>query len=149
MIHIIQDFDYISNSDDEKFTKLLINAGANVNHIDNNGGSVMHWAAHKSSDKLANLLIRSGAKDVSAQDHTGKTPLYYAKLTGDSMNFFSQKKNNTNCTHSLNSHFYSIYIGNSKFEEALLKFITSESPVMPQINVELLLLAIGVCFIVF
>lgn len=73
---------HFSNSDDERFVELLIKAGADVNHIDKKGGSVMHWAAHKASDKMANILIKNGLKNASVQDHTGKTPLYYAKLTG-------------------------------------------------------------------
>lgn len=72
--------------------QLLIKAGADVNHISNNGGSVMHYAAHKASDKIANMLIASGVKNVSAQDNTGKTPLYYAKLEGDFISSFVKDK---------------------------------------------------------
>lgn len=80
--YIFQRFCFTWNADDDRFVELLIKAGADVNHRDMHGGSVMHWAAHKASDKIANTLIKSGVEDVSVQDHTGKTPLYYAKSTG-------------------------------------------------------------------
>lgn len=90
--YIFQKFCFTWNADDDRFVELLIKAGADVNHRDMHGGSVMHWAAHKASDKIANTLIKSGVEDVSVQDHTGKTPLYYAKSTGNSMVYLSWKK---------------------------------------------------------
>lgn len=97
-------------SDYKRMVDLLVANGANVNHIDNEGKSVLHWAAAKgkcptirilyiseysypirrfffiflASDTIADTLIKSGARSVSVQDKVGKTPLYYATLTGHS-----------------------------------------------------------------
>lgn len=142
--YIFQKFCFTWNADDDRFVELLIKAGADVNHRDMHGGSVMHWAAHKASDKIANTLIKSGVEDVSVQDHTGKTPLYYAKSTGNSMVYLSWKKS----IWTLFFHFYSIHTGNSKFEKVVLDYLASGNAVMRS-NVELLLLAIGVSFIAF
>lgn len=122
---------------------MLIAAGADVNHIDNDtGGSVMHWAAHKASDKIANMLIKSGVVNVSIQDRTGKTPLYYAKSTGVISLAIRAQKIDMNSAF----HFYLIHTGNSKFEKAVIDYLISGNAVIRS-NVELLLLAVGICFI--
>lgn len=46
------------------------------------------------SDKIADILIKNGVKDISVQDHMGKTPLYYAKQTGDLFSIVSIEKSN-------------------------------------------------------
>lgn len=80
----------------------------------------MHWAAPKASDKMADTLIKNGVKDVSLQDHTFHTPLHYAAKTG-----------------------------NSKFIEVIKHFLIFGNGVAPQLNVVVLLLAVGICFITF
>lgn len=69
---------------------------------------------------MANILIKNGVKNVSVQDHMGKTPLYYAVLTG-----------------------------NSKFQEAVKHYLAFGLAVAPQLHLELLMLVIGVYFMTF
>lgn len=79
---------------------------------------IFHFVS--ASDEMANLLIKNGVKDVSVQDHMGKTPLYYAVLTG-----------------------------NSKFQEAVKHYLAFGLAATPQSHVELLMLVVGVYFRVF
>lgn len=58
--------------------KLLIDAGANVNAIDDNGKSPLMWALENDNAELAVLLINAGAKTTLA-DNKGKSIQDYAK----------------------------------------------------------------------
>lgn len=55
----------------------LIDAGADVNAIENRGYSVFHYACRYSKKSTINLLIENGA-DINAVDNDGLNGLYYA-----------------------------------------------------------------------
>lgn len=108
-------FYFALNSDDIRLANLLIKYGADVKHVDVDGKSVLHWAASKASGRIVELLLQNGVKDVSLQDHQGKSALYYSSMTG-----------------------------NSKFQEALKHFLVfGTAATTSQLNFGLLL-AIGI-----
>ncbi|NEV49241.1 ankyrin repeat domain-containing protein [Wolbachia pipientis] len=53
--------------------------GVNVNVIDQNGMTPLHYAAKKHNEDIANALIKAGA-DVNAKDQNGRTPLHWAAI---------------------------------------------------------------------
>ncbi len=57
---------------------------AEINDSDTigHGRTALHWAVIKGSVDCVNILIKRGA-DVSKQDASGKTPLYYAAQSGN------------------------------------------------------------------
>jgi len=55
----------------------LLNRGANIEIVDHNGLTVLHWAAKQGEVDLATLLLDCGA-NVDARDHDGLAPLRYA-----------------------------------------------------------------------
>ena len=59
----------------EKCVERLIEAGADVNGVDNDGRSPLMLAASSDHRNIANLLIETGA-DVNAVDHKGYTALH-------------------------------------------------------------------------
>jgi ankyrin repeat protein len=61
--------------------QLLLNLGADINAIDNNGESVMHGAAYKGSEKLVRFVSAQGAKVEIWNRHNryGWTPLLIAR----------------------------------------------------------------------
>lgn len=58
----------------------LLKNGANVNALDDDGGTVLHKS--RIDDTKFELLIDHGA-DIHAQDHNGKTPLHVAASIGN------------------------------------------------------------------
>ena len=56
---------------------LLIEAGANVNHVDRNVKAPLHHAALQGNDRSIKKLIAAGA-DVTQKDAWGETPLHHA-----------------------------------------------------------------------
>ena len=68
-----------SNKDMMKLFKLLIDSGANVNEVDNNGASAFHAAASSNNVKLLECLLESGA-NAMAKDSDGRTPLKMAEF---------------------------------------------------------------------
>ena len=66
----------------EKISRMLIDAGANVNMQDKDGRTPLHIATYYGEIEIARMLIDSGA-DVNVQDEDGSTPLHRAAyLTG-------------------------------------------------------------------
>jgi ankyrin repeat protein/beta-lactamase regulating signal transducer with metallopeptidase domain len=61
--------------------KSLIAKNANVNLMDNNGQTPLHYAAGAGHRHIVEFLITRGA-DVNAMDKNGETPLYYAGDAG-------------------------------------------------------------------
>ena len=57
--------------------RAVLDAGANVNEIDDDGISLLEWAAISNRPEMARLLIQRGA-DVNHVDKKGMTPLLYA-----------------------------------------------------------------------
>ncbi len=61
--------------------KLLLELGADIHHVDNNGETVMHCAAYKSAPKLIHFLDAQGA-DITRwnkKNKQGRTPLLIAQ----------------------------------------------------------------------
>ena len=56
----------------------LIEAGADVNGTNRDGGTPLHEAAFMGRDRIARMLLRNGA-DVEARDDSGQTPLNLAQ----------------------------------------------------------------------
>lgn len=59
-------------------TKILIDAGANVNAVDINGFSCIHCCVSFGDFTSIPLLIEHGCTMLNVPDHAGETPLYYA-----------------------------------------------------------------------
>lgn len=57
--------------------KLFFQKKINVNHTDENGATVLFYAAQFQDSKLSQLLIENGAETV-INDNSKKTPLHYA-----------------------------------------------------------------------
>ena len=53
--------------------------GVNVNAIDADGMTALHWAADRGDPQTVQLLLGAGA-DVAARDYRGRTPLHYAAV---------------------------------------------------------------------
>jgi Zn-dependent protease with chaperone function len=69
---------------DEQEVRQLIEQGEDVNEIDDQGMTPLHWAAQDGNDTIATLLLQAGA-DIDAQDeYTGMTPLMTAAQAGQS-----------------------------------------------------------------
>jgi len=59
--------------------QILINLGANINIIDNNEQTPMHYAVMSNSLETVKFLIKKKA-DINMQDNTGNTPLHLAVI---------------------------------------------------------------------
>ena len=57
--------------------KALIKGGADINHEDNEGTSLIHYAIFNESEKIIELLVNFGA-NLKTKDQYGLTPLVYA-----------------------------------------------------------------------
>lgn len=65
----------------ENITKYLINNGADINKIDEDGNNEIHLALFKGNLELVRLLTESGV-NVNHKNKFNKTPLYYAATHG-------------------------------------------------------------------
>lgn len=63
----------------------LLNLNANMNEIDFNSCSALHWCARRGHAFLTEILIKRGA-NFDIQDSLGMTPLHYTSATGDFIN---------------------------------------------------------------
>lgn len=141
--------------DYKRVVDLLIKSGANVNHQDNEGKSVLHWAAAKgyphisiwnaliirteilfylASDAVAELLINGGATKVSVLDNIGKTPLFYATLAGKLIDTWIYR-----------TWYYAyqnayLLLGNTAFVDVLTNFLSSGCELSSYGSIGLLLL---------
>lgn len=70
-----------SEEDSIAAAKLLLELGADINHADKNGETVMHCAAYKSAPKLIHFLDQNGAdiKRWNQKNSQGLTPLMIAQ----------------------------------------------------------------------
>ena len=70
---------YNSNAD---VVKVLIEKGADVNALNNDKSTPLHWAASNNSNAdVVKVLIEKGA-DVNALNNDKSTPLHQAAFTG-------------------------------------------------------------------
>lgn len=65
---------------DIETVKSLLLGGANVNHKEEYGVTLLHWASTHGHFDMCQLLLDNGA-DVNATDIFGNTPLYWAVST--------------------------------------------------------------------
>src|ERR1700694_2420418 len=64
-------------SGDAQAVQALLKARADVNARQGDRATALHWAAHLDDVKMADLLLRAGARPEAADD-TGAAPLYLA-----------------------------------------------------------------------
>ena len=60
-----------------KIARVLIDAGANLNHKDDEGTYIVHYAVFSGSYEALELLIEANVK-LKSKDQFGLTPLVYA-----------------------------------------------------------------------
>lgn len=61
---------------------LLLSADANVNMLDLNGNTALHWAARSGNSEVVELLIRKNCS-IDLQNKMGDTALHWAMRAGD------------------------------------------------------------------
>ncbi len=64
-----------------QLVEILISGGADVNVVDRQGQTSLHYAAQRGYRRVAELLIANGA-EVNASSNSGETPLYCATFWG-------------------------------------------------------------------
>lgn len=72
-----------------KIIEMLINAGANINAVDNDKDTALHIAAIKGAVSSVKELLLHGA-NIKAENNAEKTPFDVARNDGNS--FFIEKK---------------------------------------------------------
>ena len=60
-------------------TKMLLDLDADVDIVDANGNTALHYAVRFSYVEIIRLLIAKGA-DIELEDNKGFSPLHYAEL---------------------------------------------------------------------
>ena len=66
---------------DLETARALVVEGADVNVLQGDGATALHWAAHRNDLDAATLLIEAGA-DVNVANALGATPLWLAAING-------------------------------------------------------------------
>lgn len=83
--HNIQDrnlVDYVKENDSEKVLVGLQNISKNqINELDENGMSLLHWASDRGSIDIISHLLLHGA-DINVKDSEGQTALHYSASCG-------------------------------------------------------------------
>jgi len=67
---------------DMEALNLLLESGSEVNAIQSDGATALHWAAYNGNTDLTELLLEAGA-DPSIKNRNGSTPLWLAANHGD------------------------------------------------------------------
>lgn len=62
---------------------MLIQRGANPTLVSTNGSTVLHFAARRGNDRVAELLVHHAKVDVNAKDSTHMTALHLACVSGN------------------------------------------------------------------
>jgi ankyrin repeat protein len=66
---------------DKAALRALLKQGVDVNAVEADGATALHWASYRDDLESADLLIRAGAK-VNVANDLGATPLWTASLNG-------------------------------------------------------------------
>jgi uncharacterized protein len=74
-------FDAIKTAD-RQAVRALLDARVDVNAVQPDGTTALHWAANRDDAEVVDLLIRAGAK-VEAANRYGVTPLWLAAINGN------------------------------------------------------------------
>ncbi len=70
---------FVVHEDAADCIELLVLAGAQVNHLDNEGASALHWATFRENEALAKMLLKHGAQtNILSKGEDPRTPLYNA-----------------------------------------------------------------------
>lgn len=85
---------------DEDFTRLLIEAGANLNARGEKGRSALHDAASRGDAERLQLLINAGLS-ATLRDDDGATPLHYAALPNGAFPADSETSRSLNAARTL------------------------------------------------
>jgi ankyrin repeat protein len=72
-------FDWCKEGNVEKIRELL--NPDNINHQDEDGLTLMHWASDRGHSTVVRLLVERGA-NLNIQDVDGQAPLHYASSCG-------------------------------------------------------------------
>jgi ankyrin repeat protein len=70
-----------AKNSDRTAVRALIAKGADVNAVEPDGTTALHWASYRDDVESADAMLRAGAKVNSAND-LGATPLWIASLNG-------------------------------------------------------------------
>jgi ankyrin repeat protein len=70
-----------AKKDDAEGVRRLIRQGANVNALEGDGSTALHWAAYRDDRDIADQLLKAGAK-VNIANDLGATPLWAASMNG-------------------------------------------------------------------
>ena len=73
---------YAVKNENTELVKLLLKKRAYVNHISNDGATVLLYAARNKNIEMVKLLVENGASTLE-KDRFGKTALYYVTRTQD------------------------------------------------------------------
>jgi len=65
----------------DKIAQFLIQHGADVNRVGENGNTALHFAIGDRNPELVRILLAAGA-DKNAKDAQGYTPIFLAKSWG-------------------------------------------------------------------
>jgi uncharacterized protein len=68
-------------SGDVSAVRALVESGADVNAVEGDGATALHWAAYEDDEALVETLLAAGAKADAAND-LGVTPLHLASANG-------------------------------------------------------------------
>ncbi|MHC9538765.1 MAG: ankyrin repeat domain-containing protein [Vulcanimicrobiota bacterium] len=71
-------FSAVKSSNIEALKKFL-QQGTDLNGVDKDGTTVLHWAVNTGLREITELLVNGGA-DLSAEDNDGRTPLHWASF---------------------------------------------------------------------
>lgn len=65
---------------DARLARKMIQAGVDVNAVDDEGMSALHWAVQNGHAELAAVLLKEGNANVNIQGNDGQTPLFLATV---------------------------------------------------------------------
>jgi len=60
----------------------LLDQGLDINQVDADGRTILHWAAVKGQEEVVSKLLNQRSLELQVQDKDGKTALHLAAATG-------------------------------------------------------------------